>query len=70
MTGGRLKRVAKYLGDETFCFTYGMESETVDIGQTLEISQRAKNNCDRHCRKTSGGGSELWIFLIIRFLGF
>ena len=23
MTGGRLKRVGKYLGDEDFCFTYG-----------------------------------------------
>jgi glucose-1-phosphate cytidylyltransferase len=23
MTGGRLKRVREYLGDETFCFTYG-----------------------------------------------
>lgn len=23
MTGGRLKRVKDYIGDETFCFTYG-----------------------------------------------
>ena len=23
MTGGRLKRVSEYIGDETFCFTYG-----------------------------------------------
>src|SRR2546425_11254429 len=23
MTGGRLRRVREYLGDETFCFTYG-----------------------------------------------
>src|SRR5436305_12178074 len=23
MTGGRLKRVQSYIGDETFCFTYG-----------------------------------------------
>ena len=23
MTGGRLKKVAQYIGDETFCFTYG-----------------------------------------------
>jgi len=32
MTGGRLKRVAKYLGDEDFCFTYGDGVSDVDIG--------------------------------------
>ncbi len=31
MTGGRLKRVAKYLGDEDFCFTYGDGVGNVDI---------------------------------------
>ncbi|MCX7197563.1 MAG: glucose-1-phosphate cytidylyltransferase [Proteobacteria bacterium] len=32
MTGGRLKRVASYLGDEDFCFTYGDGVADVDIG--------------------------------------
>ncbi len=32
MTGGRLKRVARYLGDEDFCFTYGDGVADVDIG--------------------------------------
>lgn len=31
MTGGRLKRVAAYLGDETFCFTYGDGVSDVDV---------------------------------------
>jgi glucose-1-phosphate cytidylyltransferase len=32
MTGGRLKRVADYLDDEPFCFTYGDGVSDVDIG--------------------------------------
>jgi glucose-1-phosphate cytidylyltransferase len=31
MTGGRLKRVLPYVGDETFCFTYGDGVADVDI---------------------------------------
>lgn len=31
MTGGRLKRVAAYIGDEDFCFTYGDGVSDVDI---------------------------------------
>lgn len=31
MTGGRLKRVARYLGNEDFCFTYGDGVADVDI---------------------------------------
>jgi glucose-1-phosphate cytidylyltransferase len=36
MTGGRLKRVAPYLGDETFCLTYGDGLSDVDI--TAEVA--------------------------------
>jgi len=35
MTGGRLKRVAKYLGDEDFCFTYGDGVADIDISALL-----------------------------------
>ena len=35
MTGGRLKRVRSYLGDEDFCFTYGDGVSNVDIGKLL-----------------------------------
>ena len=31
MTGGRLKRVRQYIGDQTFCFTYGDGVSDVDI---------------------------------------
>jgi glucose-1-phosphate cytidylyltransferase len=30
-TGGRLKRAAEFLGDETFCFTYGDGLSNVDV---------------------------------------
>ncbi len=35
MTGGRLRRVREYLGDETFCFTYGDGVGNVDITRLL-----------------------------------
>lgn len=38
MTGGRLKRVKKYLeGEESFCFTYGDGVADVDIGKLLQF---------------------------------
>jgi glucose-1-phosphate cytidylyltransferase len=36
-TGGRLKRVLPYLGDEDFCLTYGDGLADVDIGRLLEF---------------------------------
>ncbi|PZD97846.1 glucose-1-phosphate cytidylyltransferase [Paenibacillus sambharensis] len=35
MTGGRLKRVRDYIGDETFCFTYGDGLSDVNVGELL-----------------------------------
>ena len=35
MTGGRLKRVARYLGDEDFCFTYGDGVADIDINSLI-----------------------------------
>ena len=35
MTGGRLKRVLPYVGDETFCLTYGDGVADVDIGALI-----------------------------------
>jgi glucose-1-phosphate cytidylyltransferase len=37
MTGGRLRRVLEYLGDEDFCFTYGDGLADVDIGKLVEF---------------------------------
>ena len=35
MTGGRLARVREYLGDETFCLTYGDGVTDLDITETI-----------------------------------
>jgi glucose-1-phosphate cytidylyltransferase len=37
MTGGRLKRVLPYLGDEDFCFTYGDGVTDLDIGRLIDF---------------------------------
>lgn len=42
MTGGRLKRVAPYLEDETFCFTYGDGVGDVDITASIAFHRRQK----------------------------
>lgn len=39
MTGGRLKRVASYLGDDNFCFTYGDGLGNVNIRALIEYHQ-------------------------------
>jgi len=36
-TGGRLRRVARYLGDEPFCFTYGDGLSDLDIGAVVDF---------------------------------
>jgi len=37
LTGGRLKRVQEYVGNETFCFTYGDGVSDLDIGALIEF---------------------------------
>lgn len=41
-TGGRLKRIKKYLDDDIFCFTYGDGVSNVDIDQLIQF-HRKKN---------------------------
>lgn len=41
-TGGRLKRVAPYLGDEDFCFTYGDGVADVNIRELVEFHRSKK----------------------------
>lgn len=44
LTGGRLKRVRSYLGDEDFCFTYGDGVGSVDIAKLIQFhKQHGKN---------------------------
>jgi len=40
-TGGRLKRVANYLGTEPFCFTYGDGVGDVDVKKSIEFFKRS-----------------------------
>lgn len=40
MTGGRLKRVRDYVGDETFCFTYGDGVSDINISALIEFHYR------------------------------
>ena len=42
MTGGRLKRVREYLGDETFCFTYGDGVSDLNIPEIIEFHRAQK----------------------------
>jgi glucose-1-phosphate cytidylyltransferase len=39
-TGGRIKRVARYLDDDTFCLTYGDGVSDVDISASIEFHRR------------------------------
>lgn len=40
MTGGRLKRVREYLGDETFCCTYGDGVSNVNITESIAFHKQ------------------------------
>ena len=40
LTGGRLRRVADYVGSETFCLTYGDGVGDIDIAKTIEFHSR------------------------------
>ena len=40
MTGGRLRRVRQYLGDEDFCFTYGDGVGDINITETIKLHQQ------------------------------
>lgn len=40
MTGGRLRRVRSYIGDETFCFTYGDGVADIDIKRLIAFHRR------------------------------
>lgn len=42
MTGGRLKKVARYLNDETFCMTYGDGVGDIAISKVLEAHSGSK----------------------------
>lgn len=42
MTGGRIKRVKKYIGNEPFCLTYGDGVSNIDIRASIKFHQEQK----------------------------
>ena len=42
MTGGRLKRLEKYLKDETFMMTYGDGLSNINISQLIRFHKKHK----------------------------
>lgn len=40
LTGGRLKRVRDYIGDETFCFTYGDGVADIDVSALIQFHRK------------------------------
>ena len=42
MTGGRIKRIQSYIGNETFCLTYGDGVSDVDIRELIEFHREQK----------------------------
>ncbi|WP_226704808.1 glucose-1-phosphate cytidylyltransferase [Microbulbifer elongatus] len=40
LTGGRLKRVREFVGDETFCFTYGDGVSNINISELIQFHKR------------------------------
>ena len=43
MTGGRIRRVKNYIGDETFCLTYGDGVSDVNIRASIEFHKKNGN---------------------------
>ena len=41
LTGGRLKRIKKYIDDETFCFTYGDGVSDINIKRLINYHQKS-----------------------------
>lgn len=54
MTGGRVKRIQKYIGNEPFLLTYGDGVGNIDIPQTIEAHKRAGKTLTMTCYQPSG----------------
>ena len=53
MTGGRLKRLSKYLGNETFFMTYGDGLSNVNISQLVKFHKKKKKFDDSYSCETA-----------------
>lgn len=70
MTGGRIKRVKDYVGDKTFCLTYGDGVGNVDIQKLVDFHRSHKNLATLTAVQPPGrfGALELKGSSILRFL--
>jgi len=69
-TGGRLKRVAQYLGDQDFCMTYGDGLSNIDIAATIKLHKENQKLATMTVVKPPGrfGAVELNEKSVSRFL--
>lgn len=51
MTGGRLKKIRKFVGDEAFCMTYGDGVSDIDIPKLLDFHKCHYSTCNNVRRK-------------------
>ena len=58
MTGGRLKRVREYIGEETFCFTYGDGVSDVNLRELVAFHRDADGRWPRSPRFSRPADSE------------
>lgn len=42
MTGGRIKKIKKYVENESFCLTYGDDLKAIDIGRLISFHKQKK----------------------------
>ena len=52
MTGGRLKRLSKYLGQDTFLMTYGDGLSDVNLKKLVKFHFKKKNDDSNSCKTT------------------
>ena len=45
MTGGRLKRIQKFVENETFCLSYGDDLKKVEISKLVDFHKKQKRLC-------------------------
>lgn len=54
MTAGRLKRIQKYVGEETFCLTYGDGVADLDISETIRAHKASGKTLSMTVYKPAG----------------
>jgi len=59
MTGGRVKRMEKYIGDETFLLTYGDGLANINIKKLIDFHEDKKKNANNF---SSSSTCKIWSF--------